>query len=178
MDKYATMFVGKKTVRGTLMKQKALYAGSFDPITNGHLDLINRAAKLYDKLVVGVIANPSKNPLFTVDERKQLIKEAIAHLDNVEVDDFSGLLAEYVNREQFDVVVRGLRATTDFESEIQMAQMNARLYNEKVETIFLMTCPEFSFLSSSMAKEVFMLKGDIEGLVPDVVLNYMKKKFR
>ncbi len=160
------------------MKQKALYAGSFDPITNGHLDLINRAAKLYDKLVVGVIANPSKNPLFTVEERKKLIREAIAPLKNVEVDDFTGLLAEYVNREQFDVVVRGLRATTDFESEIQMAQMNARLYNEKVETIFLMTCPQFSFLSSSMAKEVFMLKGDIKGLVPDEVLDYMNKKFR
>nr|WP_315019724.1 pantetheine-phosphate adenylyltransferase [uncultured Aminipila sp.] len=160
------------------MKQKALYAGSFDPITNGHLDLINRASKLYDKLVVGVIANPSKNPLFSVDERKMLIKQATSHLDNVEVDDFTGLLAEYVNRQQFDVVVRGLRATTDFESEIQMAQMNARLYDENVETIFLMTCPEFSFLSSSMAKEVFMLNGEIEGLVPDGVLNYMKKKYK
>lgn len=160
------------------MKQKALYAGSFDPITNGHLDLINRASKIYDKLVVGVIANPSKNPLFSVDERKMLIKQATSHLDNVEVDDFTGLLAEYVNRQQFDVVVRGLRATTDFESEIQMAQMNARLYDENVETIFLMTCPEFSFLSSSMAKEVFMLNGDIEGLVPDAVLNYMKKKYK
>ncbi|WP_312649157.1 pantetheine-phosphate adenylyltransferase [Aminipila sp.] len=160
------------------MKQKALYAGSFDPITNGHLDLINRASKLYDKLVVGVIANPSKNPLFSVDERKMLIKQATSHLDNVEVDDFTGLLAEYVNRQQFDVVVRGLRATTDFESEIQMAQMNARLYDENVETIFLMTCPEFSFLSSSMAKEVFMLNGKIEGLVPDGVLDYMKKKYK
>lgn len=160
------------------MKQKALYAGSFDPITNGHLDIINRAAKLYDTLVVGVIANPSKNPLFSIEERKTLIKDTISHLDNVEVDDFTGLLAEYVNVKQFDVVVRGLRATTDFETEIQMAQMNARLYNEKVETIFLMTCPEFSFLSSSMTKEVFMLKGEIEGLVPNVVLEYMKKKYR
>ncbi len=107
-----------------------------------------------------------------------LIKEVTSHLDNVEVDDFTGLLAEYVNKQQFDVVIRGLRAATDFESEIQMAQMNARLYDEKVETIFLMTCPEFSFLSSSMAKEVFMLNGDIDGLVPDVVLDYMKKKYR
>jgi pantetheine-phosphate adenylyltransferase len=161
-----------------IMKQKALYAGSFDPITNGHLDLIKRAAKLYDKLVVGVIANPSKSPLFSIEERKMLIKEVTSHLDNVEVDDFTGLLAEYVNKQQFDVVIRGLRAATDFESEIQMAQMNARLYDEKVETIFLMTCPEFSFLSSSMAKEVFMLNGDIDGLVPDVVLDYMKKKYR
>lgn len=160
------------------MKQKALYAGSFDPITNGHLDLIKRAAKLYDKLVVGVIANPSKTPLLTVEERKQLIREATADLENVEVDDFTGLLAQYVNQEKFDVVIRGLRATTDFESEIQMAQMNARLYNENVETIFLMTCPEFSFVSSSMAKEVFMLNGDIKGLVPDVVLDYMTKKYK
>lgn len=160
------------------MKQKALYAGSFDPITNGHLDLIARASKLYDKLVVGVIANPSKNPLFTVEERKTLIKEATAHLENVEVDDFTGLLAEYVNKEQFNVVVRGLRATTDFESEIQMAQMNARLYNEQVETIFLMTSPDFSFVSSSMIKEVFMLNGNVEGLVPPQILDYMKQKFR
>ncbi|MBN7772568.1 pantetheine-phosphate adenylyltransferase [Clostridium aminobutyricum] len=160
------------------MKQKALYAGSFDPITNGHLDLISRASKLYDKLVVGVIANPSKNPLFTVEERKALIKEATTHLENVEVDDFTGLLAEYVNEKQFNVVVRGLRATTDFESEMQMAQMNARLYDEKVETIFLMTSPDFSFVSSSMIKEVFMLNGSIEGLVPPQILDYMKKKFR
>ncbi|WP_312355134.1 pantetheine-phosphate adenylyltransferase, partial [Aminipila sp.] len=125
-----------------------------------------------------VIANPSKSPLFSIEERKMLIKEVTSHLDNVEVDDFTGLLAEYVNKQQFDVVIRGLRAATDFESEIQMAQMNARLYDEKVETIFLMTCPEFSFLSSSMAKEVFMLNGDIDGLVPDVVLDYMKKKYR
>lgn len=160
------------------MKQKALYAGSFDPITNGHLDLINRAAKLYDKLVVGVIANPSKNPLFTAEERKELIREATKHLDNVEVDDFTGLLAEYVNKKQFNVVVRGLRASADFESELQMAQMNARLYNKDVETIFLMTCPEFSFLSSSMAKEVFMLNGNINGLVPEPVIAFMKKKYR
>lgn len=160
------------------MKQKALYAGSFDPITNGHLDLIRRASKLYDKLVVGVIANPQKSPLLSIEERKMLISEATKDLGNVEVDDFTGLLAQYVNEQKFDVVLRGLRATTDFESEIQMAQMNARLYNENVETIFLMTCPEFSFVSSSMAKEVFMLDGDIEGLVPDVVLEYMKKKYK
>ena len=160
------------------MKQKALYAGSFDPITNGHLDLIKRASKLYDKLVVGVIANPQKSPLLSIEERKMLISKATDDLENVEVDDFSGLLAQYVNEQKFDVVIRGLRATTDFESEIQMAQMNARLYNENVETIFLMTCPEFSFVSSSMAKEVFMLDGDIEGLVPDVVLEYMKKKYK
>ncbi|QIB69370.1 pantetheine-phosphate adenylyltransferase [Aminipila butyrica] len=160
------------------MKQKALYAGSFDPVTNGHLDLIKRAAKLYDNLVVGVITNPSKNPLFTVEERKLLIRKATAHLPNVEVDDFSGLLAEYVNKGGFDVVVRGLRAVNDFEVEMQMAQMNARLYDGRVETVFLMTCPEFSFLSSSMAKEVFMLNGEIGGLVPDPVLEYMIEKFR
>ena len=160
------------------MKKKALYAGSFDPVTNGHLDLIRRASKLYDKLVVGVVANPQKQPLLSIEERKVLIEEATKDLENVEVSDFTGLLADYVNREDFDVVLRGLRATTDFENEIQMAQMNARLYQDKVETVFLMTCPEFSFVSSSMMKEVFMLGGSIEGLVPDVVLDYMKKKYQ
>lgn len=155
------------------MKSKALYAGSFDPITNGHLDIIKRAAKLYDELVVGVIANPSKSPFFLIDERMSLIREVTKEFENVKVDSFTGLLADYVNAGKFNVVVRGLRAITDFEVEIHMAQMNARLYNESVETIFLMTCPEFSFISSSMAKEVFSLGGSIEGLVPEEVLEFM-----
>lgn len=158
------------------MKSKALYAGSFDPITNGHLDIIKRTAKLYDELTVGVIANPSKVPFFSVEERMELIRKVTEELPNVKVDSFKGLLAEYVNREKFDVVVRGLRAITDFEVEIHMAQMNAVLYDDSVETIFLMTCPEFSFISSSMAKEVFSLGGSIDGLVPEEVLEFMKTK--
>jgi pantetheine-phosphate adenylyltransferase len=158
------------------MIKKVLYAGSFDPITNGHLDLISRAAKLGDHLIVGVIENHSKKAFFTVEERTGMITAATSHISNVEVDDFSGLLADYVKKNNVDVVVRGLRATMDFEYEIQMAQMNARLYNNDVETIFLMTSPDYSFVSSSIVKEVFMLNGDIKGLVPDKVLEYMERK--
>lgn len=158
------------------MIKKVLYAGSFDPVTNGHLDLINRAAKLGDHLIVGVIENHSKKALFTVEERKDMIAAATSHIPNIEVDDFSGLLADYVKQNNIDVVVRGLRATMDFEYEIQMAQMNARLYNNDVETIFLMTSPDYSFVSSSIVKEVFMLGGEINGLVPDKVLEYLEKK--
>lgn len=155
---------------------KALYAGSFDPITKGHLDIIIRASKLCDELVVGVISNPSKKPMYSIDERMQLIGEVTEKLENVKVDSFSGLLADYVNKKGFDLVVRGLRATTDFEIEMQMAQMNAKLYSEKVETVFLMTSPQYSFISSSMAKEVFCLGGDIRDLVPQEVLKFMEKE--
>ncbi len=156
------------------MFTKALYAGSFDPMTNGHLNIIERAAKLYDELVVGVIVNPLKKSRFTLDERKDMIADALKDLNNVEVGCFSGLLADYVNNNGFNVVVRGLRAATDFENELQMAQMNARLYNDAVETVFLMTDPKYSFISSSMIKEVHSLGGSIEGLVPDEVLRRMK----
>ncbi|MEI8215542.1 MAG: pantetheine-phosphate adenylyltransferase [Eubacteriales bacterium] len=157
--------------------RKALYAGSFDPITNGHLDLIFRAAKLTDKLIVGVINNPSKLPFFTIEERVDMIKELVLDYENIEVVSFSGLLAEYVEMNHINVVIRGLRASMDFEYEIQMAQMNSKLYS-KMETIFLMTNPSNSFLSSSLVKEVFKLKGSIEGFVPDVVLKYMKNKYK
>ena len=115
--------------------KKVLFAGSFDPIICGHLDLINRASLLCETIVVGVVENKSKVPYFTVEERMNMIREATAHLDNVEVDCFSGLLADYVNANGIQAVVRGLRATTDFEYEIQMAQMNDRLYNDGIETI-------------------------------------------
>ena len=160
------------------MIKKALYAGSFDPITNGHLDLIERAARQFDQLVVGVITNPSKIPYFSNDERKEMIKAVTSHLPNTETDSFSGLLADYVNKNNFDVVIRGLRAATDFELEIQMAQMNARLYQNNVETIFLMTSPNYSFISSNMVKEVHKLGGDVAGLVPDVILQIMNEKRR
>jgi pantetheine-phosphate adenylyltransferase len=155
--------------------RKALYAGSFDPITNGHLDLIFRATKLADHLIVGVIDNPSKTPLFSIEERVKMIKELVSNYKNIEVVCFSGLLANYVKENGVTVVIRGLRASMDFEYEIQMAQMNASLY-KGMETIFLMTNPSNSFLSSSLVKEVFKLNGTIEGFVPDVVLKYMKDK--
>ena len=156
--------------------RKVLYAGSFDPITNGHFDLVKRAANLADELIVGVIHHQSKVPMFTIEERAEMIKELVSGYENIRVVCFSGLLADYVKENKIDAVVRGLRASMDFEYEIQMAQMNARLYSE-METIFLMTNPDNSFLSSSIVKEVFNLNGNIEGLVPEVVLKYMKNKF-
>ena len=160
------------------MKTKALYTGSFDPLTNGHYNIIERAAKLYDELTVGIIVNPSKKSMFTLEERELMIRETLKGLPNVKVGNFSGLLADYVNDNDFNVVVRGLRAAMDFEYEIQMAQMNDRLFNEKVETVFLMTEPEYSFISSSMMKEVHSLGGSIQGLVPDERLKYMNDKIR
>lgn len=160
------------------MTGKALYTGSFDPMTNGHLDIIKRASRMFRELTVGVITNPSKKCLFTEQERVEMIAEVTAGLDNVRVDTFSGLLADYVNRNGFDAVIRGLRATSDFEYEIQMAQMNAKLFNEGVESVFLMTSPEYSFISSSMIKEVAFLKGHVEGLVPDIVLERITEKYK
>lgn len=158
------------------MSTKALYAGSFDPLTNGHLDLIERAAKIHDELVIGVIDNPTKHPYFLASERVAMIEAVTKHLDNVSVDSFSGLLADYVNVNGFNLVVRGLRATMDFEYEIQMAQMNARLYKGCVETIFLMTKPSLSFLSSSVVKEVHRLNGDLDGLIPEEVKKALDDK--
>lgn len=158
--------------------KKVLYAGTFDPVTNGHLDLIERASKLCDVLMVGVMENKSKKPFFTSEERQDIIKRSVAGLPNVKVITFDGLLADYVNSNQIEAVIRGLRATMDFEYEIQMAHMNARLYNKDVETIFMMTAPQYSFVSSSIVKEVFALKGDIEGLVPKAALEAMKSKYK
>ena len=157
------------------MMTKALYTGSFDPLTNGHFNIIERAAKLYDELTIGIIVNPSKRSMFSLEERVDMIRETVRELDNVKVECFSGLLADYVNENGFNVVVRGLRAAMDFEYEIQMAHMNARLFNETVETVFLMTDPKYSFISSSMMKEVHSLGGSIEGLVPDEILKRMNR---
>lgn len=160
------------------MTTRALYTGSFDPMTNGHLDIITRASKMFDELVVGVIVNPNKNPLFTKEERVELIEAVTADLPNVKVECFAGLLADYVNRNKFNAVIRGLRATSDFEYEIQMAQMNACLFDQGIESVFLMTSPEYSFISSSVIKEVVALNGCVDGLVPEVILEEIKKKYR
>ncbi len=159
------------------MTRKALYTGSFDPMTNGHLDIITRASKMFDELVVGVIVNPNKHPLFSKEERVSMIEEVTSHLSNVRVDSFEGLLADYVNRNHFDAVVRGLRATSDFEYEISMAQMNACLFDEGIESIFLMTSPKYSFISSSMIKEVVSLNGCVDDLVPQIILQRIKEKY-
>lgn len=149
------------------MKRTALYAGSFDPITNGHLNIIERASKMYDSLTVGIITNVSKKPLFSLEERRNIVYEVTRDIDNVKVDTFDGLLADYVNKNGFDSVIRGLRATSDFEYEIQMAQMNARLYTGDTETVFLMTDPRYSFISSSLIREVVHFRGNVEGLLPE-----------
>ena len=158
------------------MKRTAVYAGSFDPLTNGHLDIIRRAAKMFDSLTVAVIVNVSKQPFLLLDERVDIIKNVTADIENVNVDCFSGLLADYVNKNGFSAVIRGLRATSDFENEIQMAQMNARLYTEGTETVFLMTDPRYSFISSSMIKEVAVLGGSVSGLIDDYTSKIIKQK--
>ena len=159
------------------MERKALYAGSFDPVTNGHLNIIERAAKMYDSLTVAIAVNPHKTGFFTIDERVEIARNVTAHIPNVKVDTFSGLLADYVNENGFIAYVRGLRATTDFENELQMAQMNARLFTGETETIFLMTDPKYSFISSSLIKEVASFGGSVDGLVPEYVSDRIKEKY-
>jgi pantetheine-phosphate adenylyltransferase len=154
----------------------ALCPGTFDPVTNGHLDIIERAARRFDALVVGVLDNPAKQPLFTAEERVGLLKEAAADLPNVTVEAFSGLLVDYAGRRGADLVIKGLRAVTDFEFEIQMAQMNHRLAG--VETLFMTTSPQWSFLSSSLVKEVARFGGDVAGLVPTPVAERLAEKLQ
>jgi pantetheine-phosphate adenylyltransferase len=145
----------------------ALCPGTFDPVTNGHLDVVGRAAIAFDAVVVAVVENPSKTPLFAVAERIALLEEAVRHLGNVRVGAFGGLLVDYARAQGASVIVKGLRAVSDYEYEIQMAQMNQRI--GEIETLFMATSPKWSFLSSSLVKEVARLGGDVEGLVPDHV---------
>lgn len=160
------------------MVTKALYAGSFDPLTLGHLDIIERAANIFDELVVGVVVNLEKHSFFTFEERMDMIRKVTEHLPNVSVDMCDGLLAEYVNTHEFNVVVRGLRGVTDFDSEQQMAQLHQYLYKDKVETVFLMADSEYAFISSTMAKQVISLGGDGSRLVPPYVLEEMKRRVK
>lgn len=154
----------------------AIYPGSFDPVTNGHLDIIERASKMCDKLIVSVMYNPSKNPLFTPEERKELIYEAIKDYPNVTVDCFSGLLIDYAKENNATAIIKGLRAISDFEYELQMALMNRKLCPD-IETVFLMTSSKYSFLSSSIIKEVARFDGCIKGLVPENVHKAVINKF-
>jgi len=143
----------------------AIYPGSFDPLTNGHLDLIERAVKLFDRVVVAVARNSDKQPLFSLEERVDLVRQAIKHVPNAEVDSFDRLLVDYVNQRNAQAIVRGLRAISDFEFEFQLALMNRKL-NEKVETIFMMPKDTYTFLSSRIIKEIARLGGDIHAFVP------------
>lgn len=157
------------------MAKIAVYPGSFDPITNGHIDVIKRASKVFDHLIVAVLVNDSKKSMFTLDERLDILKHSIENIDNVSFDSFSGLLVDYCKEKQLSAIVRGLRAISDFEFELQMAQMNRQLYDE-TETVFFTTSEQYSYLSSSLVKEVAKFGGKIDGLIPDYAIMKMKQK--
>lgn len=153
----------------------AVYPGSFDPLTNGHLDLIRRAARLFDRILVSVLENEGKSPVFSVRERMELIARCTEDIPGVEVHSFSGLLVEFMRRKQATVVIRGIRAVSDYEYELQMALMNRELY-DGAETIFMIPAVEYTFVSSRLVKEVFRLGGDISHLVPPAVLDALKAR--
>ncbi|EAE8345790.1 pantetheine-phosphate adenylyltransferase [Listeria monocytogenes] len=155
----------------------AVIPGTFDPITNGHLDIIERAAKIFDVLYVSVLNNSSKKPLFTIEERMELIKQVTSHLPNIQVESASGLTVDYAATRGATAIVRGLRAVSDFEYEMQIASMN-RTLNAEIETFFVMTNTKYSFLSSSMVKEVAQYQGDISELVPEAVNRAIQEKFK
>jgi len=153
----------------------AIYPGSFDPITNGHLDILERALKLFDKVIIAIAHNTAKNPLFTVEERLELLSLTTKKFKEVEVDAFDGLLVDYVKKKKAIAVVRGLRAMTDFEYELQLALMNRKL-DENMETIFLMPNEKYTYLSSNVVREIARLGGDVSKFVPPVVLKALRKK--
>ncbi|MFS0727793.1 pantetheine-phosphate adenylyltransferase [Paenibacillus sp. 1P07SE] len=159
------------------IERVAVYPGSFDPVTLGHLDIIHRAAKQFDKLIVAVLNNTSKNPLFTVEERKELLRQATDDLDNVEVDSFRDLLVRYMRSRDAGVIVRGIRSVTDFEYELQLASTNRHL-DEGIETIFMTTNPKYSYLSSSIVKEIAQFEGEVRELVPPHVEQALRDRFR
>lgn len=155
----------------------AVYPGSFDPITNGHLDIIERASRVYDKLVVGVLSNASPTPLFSAEKRVEMIRLVTKHLDNVEVDTFTGLLVDFAASKNATVIVKGLRTVADFEYEFQMALLNKAL-NPEYETMFMMTNTKYSYISSSMVKELAGFHGDLTGLVPCEIIETIEEKYK
>jgi pantetheine-phosphate adenylyltransferase len=159
------------------MKRTVIYPGTFDPITNGHLDIIERALWIFDQIVVAVAVNLEKDPLFTGIERQEIITEATSHLRNVRVDSFDSLLVDYVRRQETNVVLRGLRAISDFEYEFQMALMNRKL-DEKIETVFMMPSQDYSYLSSRLVKDIAIHGGPIEAFVPPIVEKRLAEKLR
>ncbi|OQY13007.1 MAG: pantetheine-phosphate adenylyltransferase [Desulfobacteraceae bacterium 4572_19] len=158
------------------MGKIAIYPGSFDPLTNGHFDIIKRGVKLFDKVIVTILHNTAKKSLFTVEERIELIKNSLEDFNNIEVTSYDGLLVDYAKLRNVDAIIRGMRAVSDFENEFQMALINRRL-NRDVQTIFLMTGLRWIFTSSSLIKEVAMFNGDISGMVPPAVCKKLKEKF-
>lgn len=159
--------------------RRAIYPGSFDPVTNGHLDIIERGCKLFDEIIIGILVNPDKQPFFTVEERQEMLNEAVQGISKgrcaVKVDSFSGLLVNYAAAQQANVIVRGIRAISDYEYEFQMALMNRRL-EPGIETVFMMPAETYSYVSSRLVKEVFQLGGTVAGLVPPLIEKRMKEK--
>jgi pantetheine-phosphate adenylyltransferase len=159
------------------MSTLAVYPGSFDPLTNGHVDIIARGARLFDRIVVAIAVNAEKAPLFTMEERIEIARAVFNDLPTVEIDSFDGLLVDYVAHRRADVIVRGLRAVSDYEFEFQMALMNRRL-NAKIETVFMMPAEQYTYISSRLIKEVFALGGRVHGLVPELVEARLREKVR
>ena len=157
------------------MARLAVYPGSFDPLTNGHVDIISRGARLFDRIIVSILVNAEKAPLFSMEERVEIAREVFKDQRNVEVDTFHGLLVDYVERRGAHVIVRGLRAVSDFEFEFQMALMNQRL-NPRIETVFMMPAEQYTYISSRLIKEVFSLGGRVHGLVPELVELRLREK--
>jgi len=153
----------------------ALFPGSFDPLTNGHVDIVLRSAHLFERVLIAVLVNPEKDPLFTPDERVSIIRQVFREYPNVEVDTFGGLLVDYAREKRASAIVRGLRAVSDFEYEFQMALMNRHL-EPTLETVFMMPAEQYTYLSSRLIKEVFSLGGEVRGLVPPLVEEWMRKK--
>ena len=162
---------------GGKMEKIAVYPGSFDPITNGHLDIIKRASRIFDKVYVSILVNSSKNSAFSLEERLEMIKQVTAEYDNVVVDSFSGLLVNYLKEKNASVIVRGLRAVSYFEYEFQMALMNHKL-EKNIETLFMMTSGKYSYLSSSIVKEIAQYGGNLKDLVPDILIEKITEKLK
>lgn len=158
------------------MHTKAIYPGTFDPITNGHIDLVRRAANMFDNVVIAIASNPSKTPLFALEERVELAERATKDIENVSVVGFSGLLANLARKQQAKILLRGLRAISDFEYEFQLANMNRRL-NPELESVFLTPCEDNSFISSTIVKEVSLHRGDVSQFVPEFVVTALQDKF-
>src|ERR1700752_3953413 len=159
------------------MSTLAVYPGSFDPLTNGHVDIIMRGARLFDRIIVAILVNAEKIPLFSIDERIEIARVVFRGYGNVEVDTFDGLLVDYIERRGAQVIVRGLRAVSDFEFEFQMALMNRRL-NDRIETVFMMPAEQYTYISSRLIKEIVSLGGRVSGLVPEMVEDRLRGKFR
>ncbi|HDS08983.1 MAG TPA: pantetheine-phosphate adenylyltransferase [Firmicutes bacterium] len=154
-----------------------IYPGSFDPVTYGHIDIVHRATKIFEKVIIAVLQNPNKKITFSIDDRVEMIKDSVKDHPNIEVESFDGLLIEYLKKRRARAIIRGLRMISDFENEFQMALINRKM-SPDFETVFLMTTEEYSFLSSSLIKEIFMLGGDVSQFVPALVLQKLKIKFK